>query len=226
MLGDSLAVPSQQRIGRHDPAIAKSAGEHGSDCSEQGSVVVGERGSCDLASQHGVLVAEDDEFEVLGAPRFHCEPSEAGQEPVENAEHAEPGWRHQPWSAPTRDFPGGTVLARESVRRLDRGRLSVPHLIEAAGWPAAIMLRADVTRRGVVTLHQRQGSTGPVAGSSRIYTDANGRIVLTEGIRAYLGINADASVFACVKNDVIVASFSSATGRGLKRPACFGHASR
>lgn len=53
-------------------------------------------------------MAEDDEFEVLGASRSRCEPSEVGQESVEDAEHDGPGWRHQPWSAPTRDFPGGT----------------------------------------------------------------------------------------------------------------------
>jgi hypothetical protein len=57
VLGDSLAVPTQQRLGRHDPAVAESAGERGSDGTEQGAVVIGERGSCDLASQHGVLVA-------------------------------------------------------------------------------------------------------------------------------------------------------------------------
>jgi hypothetical protein len=79
VLGDSFAVPSQQCFRCHDPAVARSAGECGRDGAEQAAVVVGERGSCDLTSQHGVLMAEDDEFELLGASRSHCEASEAGQ---------------------------------------------------------------------------------------------------------------------------------------------------
>ena len=65
------------------------------------------------------------------------------------------------------------------------------------------MLRADVTRRGAVTLQRHNGGAGPVAGSSRVHTDTNGRIILTEGVRAHLGIAADASVFACVDGDRI-----------------------
>ena len=57
VFGDSLAVPSQQRLGRDDPAVAELAGECCGDRAEQGPVVIGERGSRDLASQHGVLVA-------------------------------------------------------------------------------------------------------------------------------------------------------------------------
>ena len=94
-------------------------------------------------------------------------------------------------------------VPKHALRRLDRGRLSVPHLIEAAGWADATMLRADVTRRGAVTLYEHNRGAGPVAGSSRVHTDTNGRIVLTEGIRAHLGIAADASVFACVNGDRI-----------------------
>lgn len=76
MLGDSLAVPSQQRLGREDPAVPEPAGECCGDRAEQCPVVVGEPRSSDLASQHGVLVGKDDELEVLGASRSHCEPTE------------------------------------------------------------------------------------------------------------------------------------------------------
>ena len=57
VFGDSSAVPSQQRLGRDDPAVAELAGECGRDRAEHGPVVVGEGSSCDLASQYGVLVA-------------------------------------------------------------------------------------------------------------------------------------------------------------------------
>jgi len=57
VLGDSVAVPSQQHLGRDDPALAQLAGECGRDRAEHRPVVVGEGRSCELASQHGVLVA-------------------------------------------------------------------------------------------------------------------------------------------------------------------------
>lgn len=49
MFGDSLAVPSQQGLGRDDPTVAESAGERCGDGAEQGPVVIGERRSSDLA---------------------------------------------------------------------------------------------------------------------------------------------------------------------------------
>ena len=73
MAGDASAVPTQQRLGRHDPATAESAGERGGDGAEQVSVVIGEFGPVDLSSQHLELVAKHDDLEVLGVARAHGE---------------------------------------------------------------------------------------------------------------------------------------------------------
>ncbi len=48
--GDTTTVPSQQRLGCHDPALAKRAGECGSDGSEKDPVVVVDRWSLDLTA--------------------------------------------------------------------------------------------------------------------------------------------------------------------------------
>ena len=50
MSGDSLAVPSQQGVGRDDPPVAEPAGECRGDGAEQGPVVIGKRRSSDLSS--------------------------------------------------------------------------------------------------------------------------------------------------------------------------------
>jgi hypothetical protein len=72
------------------------AGERGGDGAEQGSVVVVDGGSVDLAVEDGELVAKDDDLEVFGATRADCETGEHGDEAVEDAEHSSPAWLHFP----------------------------------------------------------------------------------------------------------------------------------
>ena len=96
MLGDSLAVPSQQRFGRHDPAFPPWAGESGGDRSEEGPVFIGERGSANLASQDGVLVAKNNDLKVLGPAGTHGETCNLGKEAVEQPRHDRPGWQATP----------------------------------------------------------------------------------------------------------------------------------
>jgi len=64
--GDAAAMPSQQRFGSHDPAVAESAGECGGDRAEQGPVVVIEGWSVNLAAKNHELVAQHDDLEVFG----------------------------------------------------------------------------------------------------------------------------------------------------------------
>lgn len=60
--GDSSTVPSQQRLGSHDPALAESAGEYSGNSAEQGPVVVTDGWPSDLAAKHLDLVAQHDDL--------------------------------------------------------------------------------------------------------------------------------------------------------------------
>ena len=73
MAGDASAVRTQQRLGRHDPATAESAGERGGDGAEQVSVVIVEFGPVDLSAEDHEVVAKHDDLELLGAVRADCE---------------------------------------------------------------------------------------------------------------------------------------------------------
>lgn len=57
MPGDPLAVPSQQRVRRDDPACSQRFGQSRCDRSQQAPIVIGECGPADLATEHGVFVA-------------------------------------------------------------------------------------------------------------------------------------------------------------------------
>ncbi len=70
-----------------------------------------EFGPVDLSAEHLELVAQHDDLEVLGPSRADEEPSEYGEDSVEDAEHNVPGWRHRGWSAPTREFPSPHRIA-------------------------------------------------------------------------------------------------------------------
>jgi hypothetical protein len=54
---DSAAVPTQQRLGSHDPALAEAAGERGTDRAEQRPVFVSDGWPVDLAAKDLELVA-------------------------------------------------------------------------------------------------------------------------------------------------------------------------
>jgi hypothetical protein len=108
-----------------------------------------------------------------------------------------------PLTGLTRPGPAG-VAPVMTQRRLDRGRLYIPALIAAAGWPTAVHLGAEVPRPGLVRLRPAGGLDGSVAGSSRPHTDAAGRIVLTQGIRVHLGVEATGEVLAVLRDGGVI----------------------
>jgi hypothetical protein len=59
-------MPAQQRLGLDQVAGPAGSGEHAADRREQGSVGGLEPGTWDLAAQHGELVAQDKDLQVLG----------------------------------------------------------------------------------------------------------------------------------------------------------------
>ena len=77
--GDASSVPSQQGVGRDEPAGSLWTRERCRDGAEQGPIVVVERGSAYLAAQYGVLVAQHDDLKVLPSSGAHREPRELGE---------------------------------------------------------------------------------------------------------------------------------------------------
>jgi hypothetical protein len=108
-------MPSQQRLGRDDPALASLAGERGGDRAEQTPVLIVEFGPVDLSAQDHELVAKNDDLEVLRSPATDSQTGKGSEEPVEDAKHGAPAWRHRAWSAPTRAFPSPTGVGEGSV---------------------------------------------------------------------------------------------------------------
>ncbi len=64
--GDQPTVPAQQRLGLDQEAGPAGSGEHPADRGEQGSVGGLELGTWALAAEHGDLVAQDEDLQVLG----------------------------------------------------------------------------------------------------------------------------------------------------------------
>jgi hypothetical protein len=64
--GDQPAVPAQQRLGLHEEARPAGSGQRAADGGEQGAVGRLEPRPWNLAAEHGELVAEDEELQVLG----------------------------------------------------------------------------------------------------------------------------------------------------------------
>ena len=107
----------------------------------------------------------------------------------------------------------GVVVAR----KLDRRRLCSRELVDAVGFAAGTELAADLSRTGRVRLSVAPsratvaGAVTPVAGTSRAHFDARGQIVITSGLRAFLGIEADGEVIARVLDDRTVEILTAAT---------------
>jgi hypothetical protein len=59
-------MPAQQRLGLDEEARPTGSGQHAADRGEQGSVGGLELGMLDLAVEHGELVAQDEDLQVLG----------------------------------------------------------------------------------------------------------------------------------------------------------------
>jgi hypothetical protein len=64
--GHEPPVPTQQRLGRDEEARPAGPGEHPADRGEQGPVAGPECGSCALPAEHGELVTQDEDLQVLG----------------------------------------------------------------------------------------------------------------------------------------------------------------
>jgi hypothetical protein len=64
--GDQPSVPAQQRVGLDEEARPARPGQDAADRGEQGPVGGLQPGSWDLAAEHGELVAQDEELQVLG----------------------------------------------------------------------------------------------------------------------------------------------------------------
>ena len=64
--GDQAAVPAQQRLRGDEEAGPAGSWQHAADRGEQGSVGRLQPRSLDLAAQHGELVAQHQDLEVLG----------------------------------------------------------------------------------------------------------------------------------------------------------------
>jgi hypothetical protein len=64
--GDQATMPAQQRLRLDKEAGPARSGQHAADRSQQGTVGGLEPGPWDLAAQDAELVAQDQEFQVLG----------------------------------------------------------------------------------------------------------------------------------------------------------------
>ena len=86
---------------------------------------------------------------------------------------------------PTTYDPAGRVVV---IGNLDKGRLCADSLIVAAGWEPSTALETDASRAQRVKLQPAVADRGPVAGSLRAHTDTANRIVVSTGLRTFLGI--------------------------------------
>jgi hypothetical protein len=103
---------------------------------------------------------------------------------------------------------GGTDASVVAARRLDRGRLCAQEIIAATDWGPGLKLHADVSRRGRVLLTVAvpaptgaHMSADVVVGTHTAHTDSRGMIVISGGLRTFLGIETDGQVVARVCND-------------------------
>jgi hypothetical protein len=101
-------------------------------------------------------------------------------------------------SAPSAPLDGAIAIGT-----LDRGRLSSKEIIGDLGWGTEIALEADVDLPQVVRLRPRARCDGEVVGSDRPHTDATGRVVISDSLRSYLGIDTTARVVAWTANGVL-----------------------
>jgi hypothetical protein len=65
--GDQASVPAQQRLGLHEEARPLGAWQCPAERGEQGAVSGLEPGTCYLSAQHGELVAQNQDLQVLAA---------------------------------------------------------------------------------------------------------------------------------------------------------------
>jgi hypothetical protein len=94
---------------------------------------------------------------------------------------------------PTTYDPAGRVVA---IRNLDSGRLSADSIVTAAGWEPSTALDADASQPQRIALRPAVADRGPVAGSLSAHTDSGNRIVVSTGLRTFLGIGPNDPVVA------------------------------
>jgi hypothetical protein len=87
--GDEVGVPAQQRPGGDEPQSAQMRGQQPAQRAEDGAVDPGHGRAWVLSTQHGDLVAEHKDFDVLGcvAAGEQCQPAQqAGEQQVGESE--------------------------------------------------------------------------------------------------------------------------------------------
>lgn len=94
----------------------------------------------------------------------------------------------------------GVVL----VRALDRGRLCATQLTDTLGWAPGTALEADASRPRVLRLRPAPPADGPVAGTHRAHTDRAGRVVISTGLRRFLGVDVGGEVVAWAATDGVL----------------------
>ena len=78
--GDEVGVPAQQGSGRHEPQPAQTRGQQPAQRAEDGAVEPGQRRAWVVSAQHGDLVTEHQDLDVLG-----CVGSGEQRQPAQHA---------------------------------------------------------------------------------------------------------------------------------------------
>ena len=84
---DSASVPTKEGVGCYQPANPSRSGQGLSDRAEQAPIVIGDQGPGVASSEHGKLVAQDDDFEILGATRTNSQTCHRREETIRDTEH-------------------------------------------------------------------------------------------------------------------------------------------
>jgi hypothetical protein len=109
VLRDSTAMPAQQRVRGYQPARAHAAGQGLSDRAEQSPIIICDHGTGIAPAEHGDLVAQHDDLEVLGAARTNSQTSHRREETVQDSKHeASLIGTRRAWSTHTTEFRART----------------------------------------------------------------------------------------------------------------------
>jgi len=84
---DAAAMPTQQRVRSHQPARTQVAGESLGDRAEQAPIIIGDHGPGTAAGEHGQLVAQHHDFEILGTTRTNGQTCPRRKKAVRDTRH-------------------------------------------------------------------------------------------------------------------------------------------
>ncbi len=105
----SAAMPTQQRLGSHQPASIPRTWEGLSDRAKQAPVIVAQLRAVYLSIQHAQLVAQRDDLEILRAARTNSQACHRRKETVQDTKHeASLIGQHRAWSTQTAEFRART----------------------------------------------------------------------------------------------------------------------